>query len=91
VIKILCNLQNANTALLLRAAVFRSHTVGGIIHALGEMYTTGWKIEVINKEKVVVDSILFLYTWEKYFIVFLCLTQKGIIIGWWMVFHYPIN
>ena len=40
-IKILCNLQNANTALLLRAAVFRSHTVGGIIHALGEMYTTG--------------------------------------------------
>lgn len=37
-IKILCNLQNTKIALLLRAAVSRSHTVDGITCAPGEKY-----------------------------------------------------
>lgn len=37
-IKILCNLQNTKIALLLRAAVSRSHTVDGIMYTAVEKY-----------------------------------------------------
>lgn len=55
---ILCNPQNTKIALLLRAAVSRSHTVDRIIYAPRDMYTTGQKIKVTNKENVVINSIL---------------------------------